>query len=87
MANVHADPDKLRDLAKTLSSSAQQFEQLARQLQRSLDRTDWKDSERDRFEQDFHQTLRTIAQFADRLRSQYAPQLQKKAAALDQFRS
>jgi uncharacterized protein YukE len=87
MPEVHADPDKLREFAKVLSSSSQQFEQLARQLQRSLDRTGWKDRERERFEQDFKQTLRSISQFSDRLKSEYVPQLQKKAEALDRFRA
>lgn len=87
MPEVNADPDKLRQFARTLSGSAQQFEQIARQLQRSLDSTGWKDSERQRFEQDFKQTLKAVTQFADRLRSQYVPQLNKKAEALDRFRS
>jgi uncharacterized protein YukE len=86
MPNVHADPDKLREFAGTLSRSAQQLESIARQLQRSLEATGWQDSERQRFEQDFQQTARSLAQFTERLRSQYVPQLQKKAAALDRFR-
>src|SRR3712207_8478812 len=55
------------------------FRSLARQLQRSLESTGWRDSERQKFEQDFKQTLRSIAQFSERLKSQYVPQLQKKA--------
>jgi Proteins of 100 residues with WXG len=86
MPDVHADPDKLRQFAATLSRSAQQLESIARQLQRSLESTGWQDSERQRFEQDFQQTVRILGQFTDRLRSQYVPQLQKKAAALDRFR-
>lgn len=87
MPDVRADPDKLRQLAKTCQNSAGQFEQLARQLRRSLDSTGWKDSEREKFEADFNQTLKTLTSFTARLRDQYAPQLQKKAAALDQYRS
>ena len=86
MPDVHADPDKLRQFASALSRSAQQLESIARQLQRGLDATGWQDSERQRFEQDFQQTVRTLTQFTDRLRGQYVPQLQKKAAALDRFR-
>lgn len=87
MAEVKADPDKLRQFAKALSASSQQFDQLTRSLQRSLDATNWRDSERQRFEADFSQTLKAISQLSDRLRSQYVPQLQKKAEALDRFRS
>lgn len=86
MPDVHADPEKLRQFASMLSRSAQQLESIARQLQRSLDSTGWLDSERQRFEQDFQLTVRNLSQFTDRLRSQYVPQLQKKAAALDRFR-
>ena len=86
MPDVHADPDKLRQFASALARSAQQLESIARQLQRGLDATGWQDSERQRFEQDFQQTVRTLTQFTDRLRGQYVPQLQKKAAALDRFR-
>jgi uncharacterized protein YukE len=84
---VNADPEKLRQFAKALTTSAQQFEQLARGLQHSLDATGWRDSERQRFEADFKQTLKGITQFTERLRSQYVPQLQKKAEALDRFRA
>jgi uncharacterized protein YukE len=87
MPEVMADPEKLRQFAKALTSSAQQLEQLARGLQRSLDATGWRDSERQRFEADFKQTLKSISQVSDHLRSQYVPQLQKKAEALERFRS
>lgn len=87
MPDINADPDKLRLFTRTMSNSAQQLEQLSRQLQRSLDSTGWKDSERQRFEQDFQQTLKAITHIAVRLRSQYVPQLNKKADALDRFRS
>jgi hypothetical protein len=52
-----------------------------------LEATGWRDSERQKFEQDFKQTLRSISQFSERMKSQYVPQLQKKADALDRFRS
>jgi uncharacterized protein YukE len=87
LPDVNADPDKLRQFARTVSSSAQQLEQLTRQLQRSLETTGWKDSERQRFEQDFKQTLKAVNQAAERLRSQHVPELTKKAQALDSFRS
>jgi len=84
--DVIADPDKLRQFAKTLAASADQLQQIARHLRRGLDATGWRDSERQRFEADFNQTLKTITQFTDRMRSQYVPQLQKKAEALDRYR-
>jgi uncharacterized protein YukE len=84
--DVRADPDKLRQFASVLSGSAGQLESIARQLRRSLDATGWQDSERQRFEQDFEATVRTLSGFSERLRDTYVPQLRKKAEALDRFR-
>ena len=86
MPEVHADPEKLRQFAKTLTSSADQLQQVARALSRALDSSGWQDAERQKFEQDFKQTVRTLSQFTEKLKSQYAPVLQKKAAALEQYR-
>lgn len=86
MPEVHADPEKLKQLAKTLNSSADQLQQLARSLSRALENSGWQDAERQKFEQDFKQTVKTLSQFTEKLRSQYAPVLQKKAAALEQYR-
>jgi hypothetical protein len=86
MPEVRADPDKLRQFASTLTRSAQQLEAISRQLRRSLDATGWDDSERKRFEDDFRMTVRSLSAFTERLRDSYAPQLRKKADALDRFR-
>jgi len=86
MPDVHADPEKLNQLAKNLIASSDQFQQIARGLSRALDHSGWQDAERQRFEQDFKQTLKAITQFTEKLKSEYAPALQKKAAALEQYR-
>jgi uncharacterized protein YukE len=85
LSEVHADPEKLKQLAKTLTSSADQLQQVARALSRALDSSGWQDAERQRFEQDFKQTVKALSQFTDKLNGQYAPVLQKKAAALEQY--
>lgn len=85
MPDVRADPEKLRQFAGALSNSASQLESIARQLRRSLDATGWQDSERQRFEQDFQATVRSLAAFTERLRDTYVPQLRKKAEALDRY--
>ena len=82
MPDVHADREKLKQLAKTLTSSADQLQQVARALSRALDNSGWQDAERQKFEQDFKQTIKTLSQFTEKLKGQYAPVLQKKAAAL-----
>ena len=85
MPEVHADPEKLKQLARTLTSSADQLQQVARALSRALNSSGWQDAERQRFEQDFKQTVKTLSQFTEKLKGQYAPVLQKKAAALEQY--
>lgn len=86
MPEVHADPEKLKQLAKSLTKSADQLQEVARALSRALESSGWQDSERQKFEQDFKQTVKSLSQFTDKLRGQYAPVLQKKAAALEQYR-
>lgn len=86
MPEVHADPEKLKQLARTFVSSADQLQQMTRALSRALEGSGWQDAERQKFEQDFKQTLRTVGQFTEKLKGQYAPTLQRKAAALEQYR-
>ncbi len=86
MAGVIADPEKLKQLAKTLNSSADQLHQIARNLTRALDSSGWDDAERQRFEQEFRHSMRNLTQIAELLKSQYAPGLQRKAAALEQYK-
>lgn len=86
MPDVHADPEKLKQLAKTLTSSADQLQQVARSLSRALDNSGWQDSERQKFEQDFKQAVKMLSQFTEKLRGEYATALHKKAAALEQYR-
>jgi uncharacterized protein YukE len=86
MAGVIADSEKLSQLARTMSSSADQLQQIARNLTRALDSSGWDDAERQKFEQEFKQSLRYLTQFAELLKSQYAPLLQRKAAALEQYK-
>jgi len=86
MPDVHADPDKLKQLARTLRTSADQMQSIARSLSRALDASGWQDAERQRFEQDFKQTVKTLGQFTDKLKNEYAPTIEKKATALEQYR-
>ena len=86
MANVQADPDKLRQFAKVLANSAEEYRQMGKQIQRSLAATGWNDAERRKFETDLNSTLRGLNGFSDRLKNDYVPKLQKKASALDQFK-
>ena len=86
MPEVHADPEKLKQLSKTLVASADQLQQVARGLSRALENSGWQDAECQKFEQDFKQTLKSLTQFTEKLKGEYATALQKKAAALEQYR-
>jgi uncharacterized protein YukE len=85
MAGVIADPDRLKQFAKTLGSSADQLQQIARNLARALDSSGWDDAERQKFEQEFKQSMRNLNQLAELLKSQYVARVQRKAAALEQY--
>ncbi len=69
-----------------LGTSADQLQQIARTLSRALESSGWQDAERQKFEQDFKQTVKLLSQFTDKLKGHYAQTLQKKAAALEQYR-
>lgn len=86
MPEVNADPEELQQLAKTLSSSADQLQQIARSLARSVDRSVGRDAEMQKFQQEFKQALKSLTRFSEIVKGQYAPALQKKAAALEQYR-
>lgn len=86
MPDVHADPEKIKQFAKVLGTSADQLEQIARSMSRALDNSAWKDAERQKFEQDFKQTVKVLGEFTEKLKRQYVPTLQRKAAALEQYR-
>ena len=86
MPEVRADPEKLKQFARALIKSADQLHEISRALSRELESSGWQDAERQKFEQDFKQTVKTLGSFTQKLKSDYAPALQKKAAALEQYR-
>lgn len=86
MPDVHADPEKLKQLAKAFVTSADQLQQVARGLSRALDNLGPQDAEGQKLKEDFKQTLKTLTQLTERLKGEHATALQKKAAALEQYR-
>lgn len=85
MPEVHADPDKLKQVAKTLTSSANQLQEMSRTLSRVVDGAVGRDAEMQKFQQEFNQALKVLTSFSTTLKDGYAPRLQKKAAALEEF--
>jgi hypothetical protein len=86
MAGVNVDPDKLRTLGKELARIGSQIEDLTRNMQRKLDASGWNDNERQKFQQDISTVMKGLQQHAQRLNSQFVPTLNRKAAAIDQYR-
>ena len=86
MAQVHADPDKLRSFSKELRRVGDELESRSRALLKKLGSIDWDDSERTKFEGELQTVIKALTQFSRRLSEEYAPQLEKKARALDRFR-
>ena len=84
--SVHADPDKLRDLAKKLKRSGEQIEQMQRQALGALRSSGWNDRERQRFEAALSSDLKAATGIARKLRDDYPKALERKARALDEFR-
>lgn len=85
MPEVNADPEKLKQLAKTLTSSADKLQQIARTLSRAVDGAVGRDAEMQKFQHEFKQSLKTLTRFGETMKGQQAPALQKKAAALEQY--
>jgi len=86
MPDVNADPEKLKILGKELVKIGSQIEELSRNLQRKLDATGWNDKERQRFQAELAPVVKGLQQHAQRLSSQFVPILNRKAAALEQYR-
>jgi len=87
LPQVHADPEKLRSFAKEMRRVGDDLEGRSRGLLKKLGSIDWDDSERAKFEGELQTVIKSLSQFSRRLSDQYAPQLEKKARALDSFRS
>lgn len=86
MAKVDADPEALRQFAKQLRASTEQYKQVTRTLKQRLDQLDWHDDQRRQFESQLETTLKALDRFAENVHAQHAPALERKAAALDAYR-
>ena len=86
MARVDADPESLRQFAKQLRRTEESVKQQLRQLTSQLNGLDWNDDQRQRFESELTQMTKQIERFASNISSTYAPSLEKKARALDEYR-
>jgi uncharacterized protein YukE len=86
MAQIAANPDKLKQLAKQFRAASDKVEQLGRELKRGLERADWHDAERQKFEERLNQSLRSLQHVAEVFEKTDAPELERKAQHLDQYR-
>ncbi|MBL7490357.1 hypothetical protein I6A60_11365 [Frankia sp. AgB1.9] len=86
MAEITADPDRLRQFARVLSASAADFDKLARQMQRALEATGWSGKERAEFERDFANVVKMAVRLGNELRHKHITDVQKIATNLEQLR-
>lgn len=86
MAQINADPDKLRDLSRKMKAAAGQIESMRSQLLKGLASTGWNDRERQKFESELSADLKKATAISQQLKSHYPAILERKARALDEFR-
>ena len=86
MANgqVHANPDDLKRLQKDVNKCVEQIQTALKDLNRSLDRADWRDQARTAFEGTLKEATSNASRTADRLKD-LQPILTRHLSALQQY--
>ena len=85
MGNANANPDDLRRFSKSLRRFAQEVDASLARLNSEFRSLHWQDDQQKRFETEFQRSTASMKAF---LRSveDYAPALERKARALDDYR-
>jgi septal ring factor EnvC (AmiA/AmiB activator) len=84
--NIAADPEELKNLAKTIAAAGQHLETIRTQVTKAIANSGWNDAERQKFEQQIAADLKTIGAISERFKTQYRVSLERKARALEDFR-
>lgn len=84
MSRVHASPDDLEEFARRLQVMQNEIEQLNRELERTLDTIDWRDSVKDRIDTDVRQAVAGMRRFSKAL-GEHSHQVSSKARTLRDF--
>jgi hypothetical protein len=85
--HVHADPADLRKLAKALEQFDQRVLEIAKQTQKAIDGTNWKDAQKDRFEARFRDFHRQTQRFVGGQVKDFVKQLNAHASDLERAKS
>lgn len=85
MTKVSVDGEDLRRFAAQLRQFLRAVEDSTAKLQGQFRSLDWDDEEQRKFERNFQQSVQSMRTFLKEI-DQYAPTLERKARALDDFR-
>jgi uncharacterized protein YukE len=85
MGGAHANPDDLRRFARSLRNFSKEIEAQLNRLNGEFRGLDWKDDQQRRFEQEFQKSTASMKSFLHSIEN-YAPALDRKARALDEYR-
>lgn len=82
---VHANPADLRKFAKDLRRVSEEVKQLSNGLVKTMNSLDWNDQVKKRIEGDVTQVVKGLQKFSDRLNSEHARTVEKKASELEAY--
>lgn len=84
---VHADPNDVRKLAKSLEQFEQRVLDVAKQTQKAIDQANWKDGQKDRFESRYRDFHRQTQHFVGGQVKDFVKQLNALAYDLERAKS
>ena len=84
---VHSNPDHMRAFRHTLALSIAQLENTRRMLINSLNGTDWNDSQRMMFEQEFQSTMLALLKFVENCERKHIVYLDRQITTLEEYRN
>jgi ABC-type transporter Mla subunit MlaD len=81
---VHANLDHLDRLKRAIGDSEKEIQEALKKLQRTLDQTDWRDSQRTAFEAQLKQAASSVGQTTKKI-EELNPILQREIDALKKY--
>jgi len=84
---VHADPADVKRLAKEMQRYQQRIKEASQQAQSAINRANWKDGQKQRFESRFRDHQKQTSRFVDAQVKDFVKQLNALANDLERARS
>ena len=82
---VHSDPAQMRQFQVALKRTVSQLKDIRLSLTRQLAATDWQDSQRARFEEEFVQTMATLIKFVENCETNHIVYLERQIRTLEEY--